>query len=178
MSFNYKIRKYAQEIEPKGSPPSYWSKVKDELLKVPSLSSEIKSILSSVDKIVFNTRPPKDEPNALAYVSSADANNNQKPDKIHFVLSNMPPTITDDQFLEFLQKIETVLVHEMGHIRDYNPATKDFPGGEAAAHSAEQSFKPELPPGLKDNPVVANHFYELNKVSFDFSSNNTLKVRR
>jgi hypothetical protein len=176
MSIIYKIRKYAQEMEPTGSPPSYWQKVKDELLKVPSLSSEIKSILSSVDKIVFNTRPPKDEPNAIAYVSSGDANENSKPDKIHFVLSNMPPNISDDQFAGFIQQIESILVHEKAHIQDYNPATGQFPGGEGAAHSAEQSFKPELPPDMVDK--VAKEFNALSKISLDFSNNNTFKVRR
>lgn len=176
MSINYKLRKYAQEMEPTGSPPSYWQKVKDELLKVPSLSSEIKSILSSVDKIVFNTRPPKDAPNAIAYVSSADANANQKPDKIHFVLSNMPPNISDEQFAGFIQQIESILVHEKAHIQDYNPATGQFPGGEGAAHSAEQSFKPELPPDLAAK--VAQHFADLEKISLDFSKDNIFKVRR
>jgi len=176
MSFNYKLRKYAQEKDPTGSPPPYWQKVKDELLKVPSLSGEIKSILSSVDKIVFNTRPPKDAPNAIAYVSSQDANQNNKPDKIHFVLSNMPPTISDDQFAQFIQQIQSILVHEKAHIQDYNPVTGQFPGGEGAAHSAEQSFKPELPPDLAAK--VAKHLNDLKKVSLDFSGYKALKVRR
>lgn len=176
MSITYKIRKYAQEVEPTGSPPSYWQKVKDELLKVPSLSSEIKSILTSVDKIIFNTRPPKDEPNAIAYVSSGDANANNKPDKIHFVLSNMPPNISDDKFAEFIQQIESVLVHEKAHIQDYNPVTGEFPGGEAAAHSAEQSFKPELPLDLQQK--ISKHFKELSKISLDFSNNNSFRIRR
>ncbi len=81
MAFNYKLRKYAQDMEPTGSPPPYWQRVKDELLKVPSLSPDIKSILSSVDKIVFNTKAPDGETNAIAYVSSGDANENGKPDK-------------------------------------------------------------------------------------------------
>jgi len=176
MSFIYKIRKYAQEMEPTGSPPAYWQKVKDELLKVPSLSSDIKSILSGVDKIVFNTRPPKDEPNAIAYVSSGDANANQKPDKIHFVLSNMPPNISDEQFAGFVQQIESILVHERAHIQDYNPVTGEFPGGEGVANSAEQSFKPELPPDLAQK--VAKHFKDLGKISLDFSNNNGFRVRR
>lgn len=176
MTMNYKLRKYAQEVEPVGSAPSYWPKVKDELLKVPSLSSEIKSILTSVDKIIFNTKAPKDEPNAIAYVSSADANNNQKPDKIHFVLPNMPPNISDEQFAEFIQQIQSVLVHEHAHIKDYNPTTGEFPGGEGVAHSAEQSYKPELPPNFETK--VSKSFSELNKFSFDFSNSNGLKVRR
>jgi len=176
MSINYKLRKYAQEADPVGSPPSYWQKVKDELLKVPSLSSDIKSILSSVDKIIFNTKAPKDEPNAIAYVSSADANANQKPDKIHFVLPNMPPHIPEEKFAEFIKQIQSVLVHEKAHIQDYNPVTGQFPGGEGAAHSAEQSFKPELPPDLAAK--VAKHLNDLKKVSLDFSGYKALKVRR
>jgi len=176
MSIIYKLKKYAQETEPTGSPPSYWQKVKDELMKVPSLSGDIKSILSSVDKIIFNTRPPKDEPNAIAYVSSGDANANQKPDKIHFVLSNMPPNISDEQFAGFIQQIESILVHEKAHIQDYNPTTGEFPGGEGAAHSAEQSFKPELPPDLEAK--ISKHFADLAKISFDFSNNNSFRVRR
>ena len=176
MSVNYKLRKYAQEMDPTGSPPPYWQKVKDELMKVPSLSGDIKSILSSVDKIVFNTRPPKDEPNAIAYVSSGDANANQKPDKIHFVLPNMPPNITDDKFAEFIQQIESVLVHEKAHIQDYNPVTGQFPGGEGAAESAEHSFKPELPMDLQQK--ISQHLRDLEKISLDFSSNNSTRIRR
>lgn len=176
MTIIYKIRKYAQDTAPVGSPPTYWPKVKDELMKVPSLSSEIKSILTSVDKIVFNTKAPDGEPNAIAYVSSGDANENQKPDKIHFVLPNMPPTITDDQFAQFIQQIESVLVHENAHIKDYNPATGEFPGGEGAANSAEQSFSPELPPDMQQK--VSRELGILKKLSFDFSSNTSIKVRR
>jgi len=172
MSYNYKIRKYAQQMEPTGSPPPYWSKIKDELMKVPSLSSDIKSILSSVDKIVFNTKAPDGEPNAIAYVSSGDANENNKPDKIHFVLPNMPPSITDEQFAGFLQQIESVLVHENAHIKDYNVMTGEFPGGEGAAESAEHAFKPELPSDMK----VASHYKKIKDILF--SNDNSFRVRR
>jgi hypothetical protein len=174
MSFNIKIRKIAQEKPVLGSPPPYWSKVKENLVKVPNLDANIKTLLNSVDKIVFDTSPPKDSPRAIAYVSSADANENSKPDKIHFVLSNMPPTISDEEMAGFIMQIESVLTHEMGHIKDYNPSTGQFPGGESAAESAENSFKPELPSDFK----VATEFYKLKKLFSEFSQTNSLKVRK
>ena len=88
----------------------------------------------------------------------------------------MPPTITDDQFAQFIQQIESVLVHENAHIKDYNPVTGEFPGGEGAANSAEQSFSPELPPDMQQK--VSRELGILKKLSLDFSSNTSIKVRR
>lgn len=173
MSFNIKIRKIAQQVST-GSPPPYWSKVKDGLSKIPNLDSGIKAILSSVDKIVFDISPPKDSPNAIAYVSSADANENSKPDKIHLVLSNMPPSISDDEMASFVSQIASVLTHEMGHIKDYNPSTGNFPGGESAAEAAERSFQPQLPEEFK----VASQYLKLKNMFPDFTSSGSLKIRR
>ena len=176
MSYNFKIHKTAQiqNEPPKGSPPSYWVKMKGELLKITNLKPEIKTILNSADKIVFDAQKPSDKPEAIAYVSSADKNNNGKIDKIHFVLPNMPQNVSEDQFSQVLEQIAHVLMHEEAHIEDFNPSTGDFPGGEGKAESVEKAFIPQLPEDVK----LAYYRGLLGKMASEFSAEKNGKVRR
>jgi hypothetical protein len=177
MSYNYTIRKTAQvsnQEPPKGSPPSYWMKLKGELIKIPNLKSEVKTILNSADKIVFDAQRPSDKADAIAYVSSADKDNNGKIDKIHFVLPNMPQSVSDDQFAQLLSQMASVLMHEEAHIEDFNPTTGDFPGGEGRAESAEHAFIPQLPTDVK----LAYYRGLLSKMAKEFDSAKVGKITR
>ena len=131
------------------SPPSYWNQLKPKLQQDPRLRQEVKNILNKFDGIVWEMTPPSDSPNAVAYVSSEDADGNGKIDKIHMVLSNLPPNVPGsmdqavDQILDMLEEdIGGVLAHEGAHIADFNPNNSDNPfgGGEAIAESAENLF--------------------------------------
>ena len=129
--------------------PPYWAQLKPKLQADPRLRPEVKNILNKFDGIVWEINPPADSPNAVAYVSSEDADQNGKIDKIHMILSNLPPNAPGsmdqavDQILDMLEEdIGGVLAHEGGHIADFNPNNPEnpFAGGEGVAESAESLF--------------------------------------
>lgn len=124
------------------SAPPYWESLKQKLRQPEiGLRSEIIQMLNNVNQIVWDQSPPQDNPNAVAYVSSQDANQDGKIDKIHFVLSAFPPNATEEEVESLVHQVAQTLVHEHEHIQDFNPSLDNpFPGGEARAESAERAF--------------------------------------
>jgi hypothetical protein len=185
MSYNYTIRKTAQlsnQEPPKGSPPSYWMKLKGELIKLPNLKSEVRDILNSADKIVFDAQRPSDKTDAIAYVSSADKNNNGKIDKIHFVLPNMPQSVPDNQFTQFLSQMAGVLMHEEAHIEDFDPNKEVFNHGEdiaeMAGDAAERAAASALASQLPTDVKLAYYRGLLSKMAKEFNSAKVGKITR
>lgn len=125
------------------SPPPYWQSILTKIKNL-GLRPEIMAMLNNFNQIVWDTAPPPSEPNAVAYVTNEDKNGDGKIDKIHFVLSKFPPNATEDQMDSIVEMVAKTLVHEYGHIEDYDLETDTFPGGEAAAERAEQAYKPIL----------------------------------
>lgn len=125
------------------SPPPYWQSILTKIKNL-GLRPEIIAMLNNFNQIVWDTTPPPSEPNAVAYVTNEDKNADGKIDKIHFVLSKFPPNATEDQMDSIVEMVAKTLVHEYGHIEDYDLETDTFPGGEAAAERAEQAYKPIL----------------------------------
>jgi len=159
------------------SAPPYWNQIKPKLNQDSRIRPEVKNILNKIDGIVWELNPPPDAPKAVAYVSSEDANNNGKIDKIHMVLSNLPPNVPGsmdqavDQILDMLEEdIGGILAHEGGHIADFNPNNPQnpFPGGEGVADSAEALFHQQkmakLLTFLKENNLK-EELYILKKIS-------------
>lgn len=122
----------------KKAAPPYWSKVVQKV-KALGLKPEIISMLNNFNQIVWDASPPASNPNAVAYVSSEDLDNDGKIDKIHFVLSKFPPNATDEEIDGIVGHVAKTLVHEHGHIADFDSEKMEFPGGENAAESAERA---------------------------------------
>jgi hypothetical protein len=161
--------------------PSWWSQALEKLKRI-GLRPEIVAMLNSVDQIVWEQSSPPDNPNAVAYVSSEDKNNNGKIDKIHFVLSKFPPSASEDEINSIVEMVAKTLVHEYGHIEDFDEEN-GFPGGEAVAESAERQSEPVIQSGLtaltalnvfkgrglnmfKELQKLANHLDEIGEVEF------------
>jgi len=123
------------------------------------------AMLNNFNQIVWDTAPPADNPNAIAYVSSEDKNNDGKIDKIHFVLNKFPPNANEDQMDGIVEMVAKTLVHEYGHIEDFNPETNQFPGGEAAAEQAERAFEPLLKQKLNLTTNSSYKLYNKHKIS-------------
>jgi len=121
----------------KTAQPPYWPKIKQGLQTL-GLNPGIMAMLNA-NKCVWDPSAPPDAPNAVAYVSSEDADNDGKIDKIHFVLNKFPPNASEDDIQGLIAQVASALVHEYGHIQDYDPEKREFPGGEAAAESAERA---------------------------------------
>ena len=127
----------------KTAQPPYWQEVKTKLGDPKyALRPEIISILNNVNQLIWDVAPPSGNPNALAYVSSEDANDDGKIDKIHFVLSNLPNDPGDIDYL--VGEIASTLVHEHRHIEDFDPEKGTFPGGEGVAESAQSAYESGL----------------------------------
>ena len=118
--------------------PSYWPKVVQKVLTL-GLRPEIVAMLNNFNQIVWEASPPSGNPNAVAYVSSEDMNDDGKIDKIHFVSSNFPPNANDEEIDGIVGQVAKTLVHEYGHIDDFDPDKKTFPGGEGVAEAAERA---------------------------------------
>jgi len=145
------------------SPPPWWNQNKARLQTEFGLRPEIVAMLNNFNQIVWDSAPPPSNPNAVAYVTNEDKNNDGKIDVIHLVLPKFPTTPTEEEMNVLLGQVASTLVHEYAHIEDFNQSleTDDFPGGEAAAERAEQAYKPVLDQRLNQMaPANNNSFFE------------------
>lgn len=136
-------------------------------------------------QVTFDTSPPADNASAVAYVSSGDANNDGKIDKIHIVvpkleqqLSSMginPSNISDKENLsKLLMAFVEILSHEMGHMKDFSPQGGNvFPGGEGVADSAARQAIQEISVQATN---IHNKFEKLSFSNRRFKMLNTVKV--
>ena len=123
-----------------GSPPQYYPKI---VTRAKEIGLE-PDLVRMFDRIVWDTAPPPGNPNAIAYVSSEDKDDNGKIDSIHFVLSKFPQNITDEEIDHMVKLIAETLTHEIAHIKDYDPEKNEFPGGEPVAEQAQRAVSPIL----------------------------------
>lgn len=145
------------------SPPAWWNQNKARLQTEFGLRPEIVAMLNNFNQIVWDSAPPPSNPNAVAYVTNEDKNNDGKIDKIHFVLPKFPANPTEEEMNEILGQVAATLVHEYAHIEDFNKnlETDDFPGGEGVAEQAEQAYKSTLEQRLKQMaPANSNSYPE------------------
>jgi len=125
------------------SPPPYWQSILTKIKNL-GLRPEIMAMLNNFNQIVWDTAPPASNPNAVAYVSSEDKDSDGKIDKIHFVLNKFPPNANEEDIDGIVEMVAKTLVHEYGHIEDFDAEKNEFPGGEGAAEQAERAFEPML----------------------------------
>lgn len=145
--------------------PSYWNKVEQGLRRITNLPSKVHSVLGDSSKIKFhNTIPSGVSPNAKAYVSTEDANDDGDIETINIVVTNLekewPQDVlskinqmddSDPVFQQILSGIAETLIHEIAHIDDYTDGK--FPGGEAVAESAENAFNANFPDSIATNII-------------------------
>lgn len=122
------------------SPPPYWQSILTKIKNL-GLRPEIMAMLNNFNQIVWDATPPSSNPNAVAYVSSEDKNADGKIDKIHFVLSKFPPNANEEDIDGIVEMVAKTLVHEYGHIEDFDAEKNQFPGGEGPADQAEKEFE-------------------------------------
>jgi len=168
-------------LDKKANGPHYWPQVLNKVKSI-GLRPEISTMLNNVNQIVWDQSPPADNPNAIAYVSSEDKDDDGKIDKIHFVLSKFPPNAEEGEINSIVEMVARTLVHEYGHMEDFDPE-KGFPGGEGVAESAERQSESTIQSGLttlsalnnfkgkglnmlKELQKLANHLDGLGEVEF------------
>ncbi len=123
---------------------SNWSQLYQSLKSLPS---PFASKIPTVDKIIFDDVPPSQNPNAIAYVTTEDADQNGKLDSMHIVVPKLEQELNrtgvdyhSGPNIPLLMALTEVIAHEVGHIGDFKPgATDPFPGGESIAESAAQT---------------------------------------
>jgi hypothetical protein len=114
------------------------------------------SKLPAMNKIIIDPTRLSDNPQAIGYVSTEDADNNGVLDTIHIAsprleeamsqaglsigdFSNLDQ-LSNEQLIRVLSPFVELLSHEMGHIADYKHNSENpFPGGESVADSAARS---------------------------------------
>lgn len=138
------------------SPPPYWQTVVTKVKNL-GLRPEIIAMLNNFNQIVWDTSPPPSNPNAIAYVTNEDKNGDGKIDKIHFVLSKFPPNADEEEMDGIVEMVAKTLVHEYGHIEDFDPEKNEFPGGEGVAEQSERAFEPILKQRMDQMSVAAKN---------------------
>lgn len=143
------------------SPPPWWNQNKTRLQTEFGLRPEIVAMLNNFNQIVWDSAPPPSNPNAVAYVTNEDKNNDGKIDVIHLVLPKFPTNPSEEEMNNLLGQVAKTLVHEYGHIEDYDSETDTFRGGEGPAEMAEQTYKTVLDQKLKQMaPANNNNLFE------------------
>ena len=140
------IKKISQQA------PSYWQQLLPKLKQqnYGQYNNVIKKILNDPSKIVFSM-PPSGSPNAVAFVSTEDAEGDKSGiEKIHIVTQNMPRqeagASVEDFIDSIMSSISGVLTHEAHHIQDYDPekhkrGEDPFPSGEHGAEAAQHQHE-------------------------------------
>jgi hypothetical protein len=164
--------------------PSYWDKIEGGLRKITNLPGPVHAVLGNRDKLKFHQAlPPGVSPNAKAYVTTEDTNDDGNIETINIVVTNLEkewPQDTlskinqmdesDPVFQDILNGIAKTLIHELAHIDDHKDG--DFPGGEGVAESRENSFTPNF-----GAASITNHS---NKVisPLELSKNGDIKMKK
>lgn len=131
----------------KSAKPQWASVIESDLRNgvITNLSPDIQRILSK-DNIVYDSGPPSEEPQARAYVTTEDADDNGNNDTIHMVVTNIERDIPEihklhsfekgsPEYQSIISSINQVLEHENAHLRG---------GDEAAAEAAERIVNPQF----------------------------------
>lgn len=131
----------------KSAKPQWASVIESDLRSgvITNLNPDIQRILSK-DNIVYDSGPPSEEPQARAYVTTEDADENGNNDTIHMVVTNIERDIPEihklhsfekgsPEYQSIISSINQVLEHENAHLRG---------GDEAAAEAAERIVNPQF----------------------------------
>lgn len=127
-------------------------------------------------KINIDSTKLSDNPQAIGYVTTEDADANGLLDTIHIssprleeALRSSGVSLSDIQNINQLSNEELVrlltpfvelISHELGHINDYNPELENvFPHGESAAESAARSAVQQISLGTTTN--ISNKFVKM-----------------
>jgi len=136
--------------------PSYWDKIEGGLRKITNLPGPVHAVLGNRDKLKFHQAlPPGVNPNAKAYVTTEDTNDDGNIETINIVVTNLekewPQDVlskinqmdeSDPVFQDILSGVAKTLIHELAHIEDHKDGA--FPGGEGVAESRENAFSPNF----------------------------------
>jgi hypothetical protein len=136
--------------------PSYWDKIEGGLRKITNLPGTVHAVLGDREKLKFHQAlPPGVAPDAKAYVSTEDTNDDGDIETINIVVTNLekewPQDIlskinqmdeSDPVFQDILNGVAKTLIHELAHIDDHKDGS--FPGGEGVAESRENAFTPNF----------------------------------
>jgi len=163
--------------------PHYWSKVEQDLRKITNLPGPVHALLGS-DKLKWHqSLPPGVDPNAKAYVTTEDTNDDGDIETINLIVTNIekewPQDVlskinqmdqSDPVYRDILDRIAKMLIHELAHIEDHKDG--EFPGGEGVAESRENAFT--------SNFATASIINEDNKVitPLGSSKNGDFKVKK
>jgi hypothetical protein len=145
-----------------------WASAIEEGLKsgdITNLSPDIQKMISN-DNIVYESGPPPEEPQARAYVTTEDADDNGNNDTVHMVVTNIQADIPEihnlhsfdkgsPEYQSILSSITQVLEHENAHLKG---------GDESAAEAAERSFNPQFRAATNinvDHSKIATSFLNL-----------------
>ena len=139
----------------KSAQPANWQKILSGLKRISNLPPRVREYVNNPSKFEFPQSA--DSPNAVAYVTNEDYDNDGRADslKVHIVVptfnsafrtSDLASMAEDSpEFKDAIERIASVLIHEIeGHIDDFDPNNPEnpFKGGEAVAEAAERSFSP------------------------------------
>ena len=136
--------------------PSYWNKIETGLRKITNLPGNVHAVLGDQNRLKFHQSLPSGvNPNAKAYVSTEDTNEDGDIETINIVVTNLekewPQDVlskinqmdgSDPVFQEILSGVAKTLIHELAHIADHKDG--QFPGGEGVAESQENAFTPNF----------------------------------
>ena len=165
----------------KQAQPANWQKILSGLRSISNLPQKVVEYVNNPSKFAF-PQSAKD-PNAVAYVTNEDYNNDGMVDslKVHIVVptfnskfrtSDLASMAEDSpEFQSAINGIAKVLVHEvMGHVQDFDPNNPEdpFPGNEAVAEAAERAFEAKFASDVsranKMKELGANTKTELDKL--------------
>jgi len=150
--------------------PSYWDKIEGGLRKITNLPGPVHAVLGNREKLKFHQAlPPGIAPDAKAYVTTGDTNDDGNIETINIVVTNLekewPQDIlskinqmdeSDPVFQDILNGVAKTLIHELAHIDDHKDGS--FPGGEGVAESRENAFTPNFAAASitnADNKVIS-----------------------
>ena len=136
--------------------PSYWDKIESGLRKITNLPGPVHAVLGDREKLKFHQAlPPGIAPDAKAYVTTEDTNDDGNIETINIVVTNLekewPQDVlskinqmdeSDPVFQDILSGVAKTLIHELAHIGDHKDGA--FPGGEGIAESRENAFSPNF----------------------------------
>lgn len=164
--------------------PSYWDKIEGGLRKITNLPGPVHAVLGNRDKLKFHQAlPPGIAPDAKAYVTTEDTNDDGNIETINIVVTNLekewPQDIlskinqmdeSDPVFQDILNGVAKTLIHELAHIDDHKDGA--FPGGEGVAESRENAFTPNFGPASITN--VSNKVIS----PLELSKNGDIKMKK
>lgn len=125
--------------------------------------------LPPMSKIIVDPGRQQDNPQAIGYVTTEDADDNGQLDTIHISSPRLEEALrtsgvplngiqninqlSNEELVRLLTPFVELISHELGHVDDYDPEQENvFPGGESAAESAARSAVQQISLGTTNIP--------------------------